>query len=48
MQGQARNERREGNNNEKWTPRNPGRLSDMRHKDVQDRQEQISLPILHF
>lgn len=48
MQSQARNERPEGNNNEKWKARNPGRLSDMRHKDVQDRQEQIGLPVLHF
>ena len=44
MQGQKRDERPQGNNDEKRPAGNPGRLPDMWHQNVQDRQEQIGLP----
>jgi hypothetical protein len=42
MQGKKRNERPQGNNDEKRPSGHPGCLPDMRHQDVQDRQEQIT------
>jgi hypothetical protein len=48
MQGKKRNEKPQGNNNEKRPAGNPGRMPDVWHQDVQDRKEQIRLPALGF
>jgi len=37
MQGKERNERPQGNNDEKRPTGNPGRVPNLRHQDVQDR-----------
>jgi hypothetical protein len=45
MQGKERNERHQRNNDEKRPTGNPGRVPNLRNQDVQDRQEQIRLPL---
>jgi hypothetical protein len=35
---QEGNEERQGHHHEEWPPRHPGRLSVLRHQDVQDRK----------
>jgi len=48
MQGKERNEKPQRDYDEKRPAGNPGRVPNLRHQDVQDRQEQIKLPVSRF
>jgi len=41
MQGKKRNERPEADYNEKWSASNNRHLSDLRHKNVQNREDGV-------